>query len=93
VLPVTGKDRDVVARLVVVSRSLEAVGQNIGEVLRWAVERHDAGGLHGSELRSVGHRLVSLAGDVTTLGVDLARWADECDDMTDTAGEDDSAGL
>jgi hypothetical protein len=72
------------ARLSVVNRSLETVNQNIGEVLRRAAQRQDAGGLNVSELRGVGHRLVSLAGDLTTLGVDMARWADEMDDVSDT---------
>lgn len=82
----TQKDGDVLARLTVVKRSLERVNQNIGEVLRRAAERHDTGGLNISELRRVGHRLVSLAGDLTTLGVDMARCADELDEVIDTDG-------
>lgn len=72
-----------------VNQSLETVTQNIGELLRRAVEQHDTGGLNVSDLRQAGHRLVSLAGDLTTLGVDMARWADESDDVIDTDGEDD----
>lgn len=82
----TRKDSDLLARLSAVNRSLETVHQNIGESLRRAAERQDTRELNGSELRGVGHRLVSLAGDLTTLGVDLARWADELDEVIDTEG-------
>lgn len=82
----TRNDSDALARLTAVNRSLKTVQQNIDELLRWAVQRHDTEELHGSDLRTVGHRLVSMAGDLTTLGVDLARWADESDDVTDTEG-------
>jgi hypothetical protein len=82
----TQKDRDVLARLTVVHRSLERVTLNIGELLRRAAERHDTRGLNVSELRRVGHQLVSLAGDLTTLGVDMARCADEWDEVIDTDG-------
>lgn len=80
------KGSDLLARLSVVNRSLETVHQNIGEVLRRAAERQDTRELNGSEWRGVGHRLVSLAGDLTTLGVDMARWADELDEVIDTEG-------
>ena len=72
------------ARLTVVSRSLETVNHNVGELLRRASERQDAEGLNVSDLRRVGYRLVSLAGDLTTLGVDAARRADELDEVIDT---------
>lgn len=72
---------ELVARLTAVSRSLETVNQHVVELL-W----QDAEGLNVSELRRVGHRLVSLAGDLTTLGVDAARWADELDEAIDTDG-------
>ena len=78
------KDRELVARLTAVSWSLKTVDQNVDELLRRAAERQDAGGLNVSNLRSVGHRLVSLAGDLTTLGVDAARWADDLDEAIDT---------
>lgn len=61
-------DSDVLTRLTMVNQSLETVTQNIGELLRRAVQRQDTGGLNVSDLRIVGHRLVSLAGDLTTLG-------------------------
>jgi hypothetical protein len=77
------KDCALVARLTAVSRNLETVNHNVGELLR-AVERHDAEERNVSDLRGVGHRLVSLAGDLTTLGVDAARWADELDEAIDT---------
>lgn len=72
------------ARLTAVSRSLETVNQHVGELLRQAVEHHDAGGLSVRDLRTVGYRLVSLAGDLTTLGVDAAWWADDLAEATDT---------
>jgi hypothetical protein len=84
---------DLLARLTVVNQSLDRVHQNIAELLRRAAQRHDTTGLQVSELRGVGHRLVSLAGDLTTLGVDTARWADEVDHMIDTDGEDDNPSL
>jgi hypothetical protein len=80
------KDCELVARLTAVSQSLEAVNQNVGELLRRAVKRQGAGGLNVSDLRGVGHQLVSLAGGLTTLGVDAACWADELDDAIDTDG-------
>jgi hypothetical protein len=83
---VTRDDSEVLARLTVVNQSLETINQSIGELLRRAGERQDTGGLDVSELRIVGHRLVSLAGDLTTLGVDMARWADELDEVIDTDG-------
>jgi hypothetical protein len=83
VLPVTGKDRELVARLTAVSRSLETINRNVSDLLRRADERRDAGGSSVSNLRKVGHRLVSLAGDLTTLGVDAARWADDLDEAID----------
>lgn len=82
----TQKDSEVLARLTVVHRSLERVNLNIGEVLQRAAERVDTGGPSVSELRRVGHRLVSLAGDLTTLGVSMARCADELDKVIDTDG-------
>jgi hypothetical protein len=80
---VTGKDRELVARLLAVSRSLETINRNVSDLLRRADERRDAEGSGVSNLRKVGHRLVSLAGDLTTLGVDAARWADDLDDAID----------
>lgn len=62
-----------------VSRSLETVNQHIVELL-W----QDVEGLNVRDLRRFGYRLVSLAGDLTTLGVDAARWADELDEAIDT---------
>lgn len=78
------KDCEWVARLTEVSRSLETVNHNVGELLRRATERQDTDGLNASDLRGVGYRLVSLAGDLTTLGVDTARRADELDEAIDT---------
>jgi hypothetical protein len=71
--------RELGARLTAFSRSLETVNQRVTELL-W----QDAEGLNVSDLRRVGHQLVSLAGDLTTLGVDTARWADELDEAIDT---------
>lgn len=75
---------ELVTRLTAVSQSLETVIEHVGELLRRGVEWHGAEGLNVSDLRRVGHRLVLLAGDLTTLGVDAARWADELDDAVDT---------
>jgi hypothetical protein len=80
---VTGKDRELVARLTAVSRSLERINRNVSDLLRRVDERQDAEGSSVSNLRNVGHRLVSLAGDLTTLGVDAARWADDLDEAID----------
>ncbi|MDQ3764945.1 MAG: hypothetical protein M3460_26570 [Actinomycetota bacterium] len=80
------KDYELVARLTAVSQSLETITHNVSELLRRAAEQHEAKGRDVSELRRVGHRLVSLAGDLTTLGVDTARWAYELDDAIDTDG-------
>jgi hypothetical protein len=85
VLLVIGKDHELVARLAPVSRDLETINQHVGELLQRAAEHPDAGGPNARDLRSVGYRLVSLAGDLTTLGVDAARWADELDEATGTA--------
>jgi hypothetical protein len=73
--------RELGARLAAFSRSLETVNQHVVELM-W----QDAERLNGSDLRRVGHRLVSLAGDLTTLGVDAARWADELDEAIGTDG-------
>lgn len=77
---------ELVARLTAVSRSLETINQHVAELLRRAVEWQDAEGRNVSDLRRVGHRLVSLAGDLTTLGVDAALWANELDEAIDTDG-------
>lgn len=79
----TGKDRELVARLTAVRRRLETINRNVSDLLRWADGRRDAEGSSVSNLREVGHRLVSLAGDLTTLGVDAARWADDLDEAID----------
>jgi hypothetical protein len=81
---VIGKDHELVARLTTVSRNLKTINQHVGELMQRAAEHPDTGGPNAKDLRSVGHRLVSLAGDLTTLGVDAARWADELDEATDT---------
>jgi hypothetical protein len=77
---------ELVTRLTAVSRSLETINQHVAELLRRAVEWQDAEGRNVSDLRRVGHRLVSLAGDLTTLGADAARWANELDEAIDTDG-------
>jgi hypothetical protein len=74
---------ELVVRLTTVRRSLETVTQHVDELLGRTVEPRDTETLSVSELRNVGHRLVSLAGDLTTLGVNAARWADELDDAID----------
>jgi hypothetical protein len=74
---------ELVVRLATVRRGLETVTQHVDELLRQTVEPRGTETLSVSELRNVGHRLVSLAGDLTTLGVNAARWADEVDDAID----------
>jgi hypothetical protein len=74
---------ELVVRLTTVRRSLETVTQHVDELLRRTDEPRDTETLSVSELRNVGHRLVSLAGVLTTLGVNTARWADEVDDAID----------
>jgi hypothetical protein len=83
---VTRQGSNLPARLTRVSQGLETVSQNVGELLRRAVERQDRGGLNPNDLRLAGRQLVSLAGDLTTLGVNMAGWADELDEATDTDG-------
>lgn len=84
--PVPHPPAELVARLTAVSQNLETINQYVGQLLQRAAEHQDAGGLSVRDLRSVGHRLVSLAGDLTTLGVDAARWADDWDEaIADTA--------
>lgn len=78
------KDRELIARLTAVSQNLDTVNQHVSELLRQAVEHHDAGGLSVRDLRTVGYRLVSLAGDLTTLGVEAAHWADDLAEATGT---------
>jgi hypothetical protein len=78
------KDRELVTRLTAVSRNLETLNRHIGELLQRGGERPECGGLNVKDLRRVGHRLVSLSGDLTTLGVDAARWADDLDEATGT---------
>jgi hypothetical protein len=74
---------ELVVRLATVRRGLETVTRHVDELLRRTVEPRGTEVLSVSELRNVGHRLVSLAGDLTTLGVNAARWADEVDDAID----------
>jgi len=77
------KDRQLLARLNAVDRDLHAISQHVGELSRRRPLNQDgSGGLSATDLRTVGYRLVSLAGDLTTLGVDAARWADALDDLT-----------
>ena len=79
------RDAELVARLNAVSQNLEAITHNVADLLRSApARRQDAEGLRASDLRTVGHRLVSLAGELTTLGVDTARWADDLDEGINT---------
>jgi hypothetical protein len=74
---------ELVVWLATVRRGLETVTQHVDELLRRSVEPRGTETLSVSELRNVGRRLVSLAGDLTTLGVNAARWADEVDDAID----------
>jgi hypothetical protein len=79
---VRSKDRELVTRLTAVSRNLEMLNQHLGELLQRGGDRYECRGLSVRDLRRVGHRLVSLSGDLTTLGVDAARWADDLEEAT-----------
>lgn len=76
------KDRELLARLNAVCRDLEVISQHVGEPLGRPLNPDGSGGLSATDLRTVGYRLVSLAGDLTTLGIDTARWADDLDNLT-----------
>ena len=65
---------------------LEAIAGPLSELATWMAERSKLGGLGAADMQSVGRRLVSLAGDLTTLGVDMACAGDESDAATDEAG-------
>lgn len=77
---VTSNHRELVARLTAVSRNLDTISDHVSEQLREVSEQPGSGELSLQDLRRLGHRLVSLAGDLTTLGVDTARWADDLDE-------------
>lgn len=76
------KDRELLARLNAVDRDLQAISQHVDELSRRPLTRDGSGELSSRDLRTLGYRLISLAGDLTTLGVDAARWADDLDDLT-----------
>lgn len=76
------KDRELLARLNAVGRDLGAISQHVGALSGQPLKQDGSGGLSARDLRTVGYRLVSLAGDLTTLGVDAAHWADDLDDLT-----------
>jgi len=76
------KDRELLARLNAVGRDLGAISQDVGGLSEQALERDGAGRRSARDLRTVGYGLVSLGGDLTTLGVDAAHWADDLDDLT-----------
>jgi hypothetical protein len=58
---------------------LNTINHNLGELLQHVTDHHNRGQPTAGSLRIVGRELVSLAGDLTTLGVDIAHWADELD--------------
>jgi hypothetical protein len=66
-------------RLGAINRELWSVGQELGDLLIALAEQERDGYLTVEPLRVVGRELIALAGDVTTLGVDMARWADDLD--------------
>jgi hypothetical protein len=80
---VNQNEQEALARLRALSRSIGAVHQCLGELLRVA-DRQSRTGLTAHELRAIGHEFVSLAGDLTKVGVDMALWADELDRTTDS---------
>lgn len=82
----TSKDCELVMRLHAVSQSLETINHHAGELLQRTAELQATKDRSVSHLRIVGYRLVSLAADLTTLGVDTARWADELDNAIDADG-------
>jgi hypothetical protein len=67
---------DLLSRLGEVSQKVGAASQAMGDTLL-AVARQDGGDLDVASLRDFAHRLISLAGDLTSMGVEMARRADE----------------
>jgi hypothetical protein len=65
---------ELLARLDVINSRLAVVRHSLAA----AIQRRGTE-LTADELRSVGYELVSLAGALTTLGVDTARLADDLD--------------
>lgn len=56
-----------------ISRRLDAISRRLVESLPGADERRTDVGLNVGAWREIGRELVSLAGELTTLGVEMAR--------------------
>jgi hypothetical protein len=67
------------ARLGGINRGFWSVGQELGDLLIAVAEQERGDYLTAVPLRVVGRELIALAGDLTKLGADMARWADELD--------------
>jgi hypothetical protein len=65
---------------------LESITRALNELAELMGEQPSTGGLGAVDVQLVGHRLVSVAGDLTTLGVDMARAGDGSDETSDGAG-------
>jgi hypothetical protein len=72
-------ERDSRARLDQHQRDLDAVYSKMGELLPLPHLLDVQGRMRAKDLRAIGHTLVSLAGELTTLGVNMAHWADDLD--------------
>lgn len=66
-------DQELAARLTAINSRLNAVSLRLVESLPRANEQRADNGLNGDTLREIGRDLVSLAGALTTLGVEMAR--------------------
>ncbi len=62
---------------------LEAIARPLSELAKRMAEQSNSGDLGTVEMRSIGRRLVSFAGELTTLGVDMALAGDASNDPPD----------
>lgn len=70
------QDQEVLVRLSRINRDFGAVNRTLGELLAAVAEGDNAADLMTGHLPVVGRELISLAGELTRLGVDIAHWLD-----------------
>jgi hypothetical protein len=68
---------ELVARLGEINVKLGTLLNVLGRLLLGAVAVEDDGGAGSGEVRAFAHELVSLGGELTSLGVEMARETDE----------------
>jgi hypothetical protein len=68
-----------------VNLSLIRASETMAELLLRGVSHSDTSGVTTTELRSVGHRLVSSGGDLTDLGVKMGVSADQLDQQSQSS--------